>query len=179
MRRNSAARTSSRSAEDRWDSSVSATRSVRCSAGCRVSTASARCSPSRRFGWAMGNPAAERPVGRVEVSRAVAGCCTAASTRSTTPIVGEFYVRLVAGRSPESTLGYFAPSRLPAMLRQQLAGLSSVRHPRPWSSRTGHDRRRNPGPALRPRKRRRRSPRSASSPPPAIEILSAKNYHLR
>lgn len=36
-----------------------------------------------------------------------------------------FYV-CPAGRSPESTLGYFAPSRLPAMLGQQPAGLSCV-----------------------------------------------------
>lgn len=36
-----------------------------------------------------------------------------------------FYVR-PAGRVPESTLGYFAPSRLPAMLGQQPVELSSV-----------------------------------------------------
>lgn len=46
---------------------------------------------------------------------------TAASYRA---VETYFYVR-PAGRSPESTLGYFAPSRLLAMMGQQPVGLSS------------------------------------------------------
>lgn len=63
-------------------------RVARCLVGCRATTVFGQRSLSHRFGWVTGNLVVERPVGKVGVSRAVAECCTAASTCSV-PIAGE------------------------------------------------------------------------------------------
>lgn len=64
-----------------------------------------------------------KAVEMVEVFPAVFGCYTVVGILED-PTVDEVYVH-PAGRSLESTLGYFAPSHLRA-IPEQLAGLSSA-----------------------------------------------------